>query len=61
MGRPPLKPDDDTRRITITAPESWAKRLDDWRRHQPDLPNLSEAIRRLVELGMEAERKGRRK
>jgi len=24
-----------------------------WRRHQPDLPTLSEAIRRLVELGLD--------
>jgi hypothetical protein len=27
------------------------KRLDDWRRDQPDIPNRSEAIRRLVEKG----------
>lgn len=60
MGRPPLDPDDEPARITITAPKAWAKRLDAWRRQQEDLPNLSEAIRRLVELGMDAGKKGRR-
>jgi metal-responsive CopG/Arc/MetJ family transcriptional regulator len=29
-----------------------AKELDDWRRKQADLPNRSEAIRRLVEPGL---------
>jgi len=24
------------------------KKIDDWRRHQPGLPNISEAIRRLM-------------
>ena len=28
--------------------------IDKWRRHQPDLPNVSEAIRRLVEMGLKA-------
>jgi hypothetical protein len=28
--------------------------VDEWRRTQPDLPNVSEAIRRLVEAGLEA-------
>lgn len=28
-------------------------RVDDWRRVQPDLPSRSEAIRRLVEAGLE--------
>jgi hypothetical protein len=28
--------------------------IDKWRRHQPDLPNVSEAIRRLVEIGLKA-------
>jgi hypothetical protein len=33
------------------------KKIDDWRRREPDLPNLSEAIRRLVEMGLEARRR----
>ena len=61
MGRPPLKPDDETGRVTITAPQAWLRRLDDWRRRQDDLPSVSEAIRRLVDLAMEVDRKGRRK
>jgi hypothetical protein len=28
------------------------KRLDDWRRAQPDLPSRPEALRRLAELGL---------
>lgn len=28
--------------------------LADWRRQQPDLPSRSEAIRRLIELGLQA-------
>jgi hypothetical protein len=31
--------------------------IDDWRREQPDLPSRPEAIRRLVELGLQAKRK----
>jgi hypothetical protein len=26
--------------------------IDDWRREQPDLPSRTEAVRRLVELGL---------
>jgi hypothetical protein len=33
--------------------------IDDWRRHQPDLPSRTEAIRRLVELGLKAKGKAR--
>jgi metal-responsive CopG/Arc/MetJ family transcriptional regulator len=40
------------------SPEFLA-RLDDWRRRQPDLPNRSEAIRRLVEAGMAATKQGK--
>jgi hypothetical protein len=28
--------------------------IDEWRRYQPDLPSRTEAIRRLVELGLKA-------
>lgn len=33
------------------ADEQWAK-IDEWRRKQPDLPVRTEALRRLLELGM---------
>jgi hypothetical protein len=42
------------RRIALVAPLDWLKKIDHWRRHQPDVPGLSEAIRRLVEIGLEA-------
>jgi len=32
----------------LKAPDSWVKLVDAWRAKQPDLPNRSEAIRRLV-------------
>ena len=41
-------------RLQLIAPLDWLKRIDAWRRHQPDLPSRSEAIRRLVDLGLEA-------
>jgi len=41
-------------RLNMVAPASWVRRIDEWRRQQPDLPNISEAIRRLVEAGLEA-------
>lgn len=34
--------------------EEFLRRIDDWRRHQPDLPSRAEAIRRLIQLGLEA-------
>jgi hypothetical protein len=52
------KLDDEIQRLNMVVPASWAKRVDDWRRREPDLPNLSEAIRRLVEMGLESVKKG---
>lgn len=37
--------------------DAWMKRVDDWRRDQPDLPSRAEAIRRLVDLGLEKQKK----
>ena len=42
----PPKLDDDIKRLNIIVPAAWARRVDNWRRHQDDLPNFSEAIRR---------------
>jgi len=36
-------------RFEMRAPKSWLSRVDEWRRHQPDLPPRAEAIRRLVD------------
>ena len=54
-GRMPPKLDDDIKRLNIVAPTSWVKRIDAWRGRQADVPNLSEAIRRLVDMALEAE------
>lgn len=54
----PPKLDDETKRLNMVAPASWVKKIDDWRRQQPDLPNISEAIRRLVEMGLDGAKKG---
>jgi hypothetical protein len=56
MMPPKLDPETETRRLNLVAPASWVRKIDDWRRHQPDLPNISEAIRRLVELGLKAKK-----
>lgn len=52
---PKLDPDTETKRLNIVAPASWVRRVDEWRRTQPDLPNVSQAIRRLVDAGLERE------
>jgi hypothetical protein len=51
----------DTTRVHMTAPTPWVREIDDWRRRQVDLPNLSEAIRRLVIAGLQEERSRGRK
>jgi hypothetical protein len=50
---PKLEPNTETRRLNLVASASWVRKIDEWRREQPDLPNISEAIRRLVEVGLE--------
>ena len=57
--RMPHKLDDEVQRLNMVAPAAWVKKVDDWRRREPDLPNLSEAIRRLVEMGLESAKKSR--
>ena len=53
----PTKLDDEIQRLNMIVPTAWVKKVDDWRRKEPDLPNLSEAIRRLVEMGLESAKK----
>ena len=38
----------------MRASEAWLRRIDEWRRHQEDLPGRAEAIRRLVERGLKS-------
>lgn len=39
----------------MRASDEFLKRIDDWRRRQPDIPGRAEAIRRLVEIALETE------
>ena len=55
----PHKLNDEIQRLNMVARTSWVKKIDDWRRREPDLPNLSEAIRRLVEMGLDSAKKTR--
>jgi hypothetical protein len=45
------------RRLQLIAPVDWLKRIDAWRRHQPNLPSRSEAIRTLVTQALDAPEK----
>ena len=56
--RMPPKLDDEIKRLNIVAPISWVRRIDEWRGRQADVPNFSEALRRLVDMALEAEKKG---
>jgi hypothetical protein len=44
----------------VCSPE-FLRMVDDWRRKQPEIPNRSVAIRRLVEMGVAAKTDPRRK
>jgi hypothetical protein len=46
------RPERQSERFNMKASPEFLARLDEWRREQPDLPNRSEAIRRLVEIAM---------
>lgn len=46
------RPERQSERFNMKASPEFLARLDHWRRKQPDLPNRSEAIRRLVDAGM---------
>jgi hypothetical protein len=56
---PKLDDDAETVRLNLVAPASWVERINLWRRQQADLPNFSEAVRRLTDLGLESELKRR--
>jgi hypothetical protein len=52
------RPERQSERFNMKASPEFLARLDQWRRKQPDLPNRSEAIRRLVEIAMAAPKRG---
>jgi hypothetical protein len=56
MGRPSGRKG---RPLQLYATDEFIALVDDWRRRQPDIPNRSEAIRRMAELGSQAEFKKR--
>lgn len=37
------------RTFQMRASDEWLRKVDDWRRKQPEIPPRAEAIRRLVE------------
>jgi hypothetical protein len=47
--------DDDVRPYQIRLSATFWKKVDEWRRLQPEIPARAEAIRRLVEIGLAAE------
>lgn len=49
----------EVRKLNINAPVEWIRRIDAWRGHQPDVPSLSEAIRRLVSQSLDIADKGK--
>jgi metal-responsive CopG/Arc/MetJ family transcriptional regulator len=46
-------------RLQLVISKGQVREIDEWRRLQPDLPSRSEAIRRLIEAGLEAQRSKR--
>jgi metal-responsive CopG/Arc/MetJ family transcriptional regulator len=51
-GRPVV----DSHPVTVRLEADLLKRLDDWRRHEEDVPNRPEGIRRLMELALKTKR-----
>jgi hypothetical protein len=51
---PPRLPDGESKKVGIVAPLTWIAKVNAWRRDQPGWPNFSEAVRQLVEIGIEA-------
>jgi hypothetical protein len=56
-GRPPVE----SKAVNVRMVVDALKSLDAWRRQQDDIPGRPEAIRRLVEIGLEATSKEGRK
>jgi len=56
----PPKLADEIRRAHVILPEELAERIDQWRGRELCDSNFSEAIRRLIELGLEGTKKKHR-
>jgi hypothetical protein len=52
----PPKLANEIKRLQLIISVELAAKVEGWRRHQPDpMPNTSEAIRRLIEIGIKAD------
>lgn len=51
---------EDQARVQLVTSKAWVQRVNEWRATQPGFPNMSEAVRRLVEMGLETEAKKKR-
>jgi hypothetical protein len=56
-----MSDEEQTERFQMRVSPSFLRLVDDWRRKQADLPSRAEAIRRLVERGVGAPEKPRRR
>jgi hypothetical protein len=56
MGRPPGVTHPNTLQMRVS--DEFLKLIDDWRRKQPKILPRTEAVRRLVELGVKASKAG---
>lgn len=44
------------KKVNVILPLELANEIKEWRRHQPDpVPNMSQAARRLIEIGLRAD------
>jgi metal-responsive CopG/Arc/MetJ family transcriptional regulator len=55
-----LDQNSDSEKFLLVAPTALLARVDEWRRKQPDIPNRSEAMRRLMALALDADDKRKR-
>jgi metal-responsive CopG/Arc/MetJ family transcriptional regulator len=49
--------EEQTERLQMRVSKAFLRLVDDWRRKQEDLPNRSEAIRRLVEQALDKKKR----
>jgi len=47
-------------RFELRLPLELGEEIDQWRRGQPDLPPRAEAARRLIEIGLQAAKEGKK-
>jgi hypothetical protein len=57
----PKKLADAVTRIALMIPVDLVRRINAWRGRQPDVPSLSEGVRRLLEAALDADEKGKKK